>query len=241
MNIALIHYSAPPIVGGVESVLGHHARLMSDAGHRVTIIAGRGEASDERVPVRVLPRLDSRHPETIALKDDLDAGQVPAGFDAARDSLQRELERELRDCDVLIAHNVASLNKNLALTAALHRLRRPARILWHHDLAWTTPRYRAELHEGYPWDLLRLPWANTLQVVVSTFRKVELAELMRIDLASIRVVPNGVDVAAFLKLEPRTQSLLKQLPLLDASPLLLLPVRLTPRKTSAWHCGHWPA
>ena len=60
MNIALIHYSAPPIVGGVESVLGHHARLMSDAGHRVTIIAGRGEASDERVPVRVLPRLDSR-------------------------------------------------------------------------------------------------------------------------------------------------------------------------------------
>ncbi|MBP8241967.1 MAG: glycosyltransferase family 4 protein [Thermoflexales bacterium] len=230
MNIALIHYSAPPIVGGVESVLGHHARLMSDAGHRVTIIAGRGEASDERVPVRVLPRLDSRHPETIALKDDLDAGQVPAGFDAARDSLQRELERELRDCDVLIAHNVASLNKNLALTAALHRLRRPARILWHHDLAWTTPRYRAELHEGYPWDLLRLPWANTLQVVVSTFRKVELAELMRIDLASIRVVPNGVDVAAFLKLEPRTQSLLKQLPLLDASPLLLLPVRLTPRK-----------
>lgn len=230
MNIALLHYSAPPIVGGVESVLGHHARLMSDAGHRVTIITGRGEATDDRISVRVLPHLDSRHPETLALKGELDAGRVPAGFEAARDSLQRELERELRDCDVLIAHNVASLNKNMALTAALHRLRRPARVLWHHDLAWMTPRYRAELHDGHPWDLLRNPWPNTLQVVVSTFRKFELAGLMGIDPASIRVVPNGVDVGAFFKLEPRTQVLLRQLPLLDAAPLLLLPVRLTPRK-----------
>ena len=29
-KVALLHYSAPPIVGGVESVLGHHARLMAD-------------------------------------------------------------------------------------------------------------------------------------------------------------------------------------------------------------------
>ncbi|MEO6060919.1 MAG: hypothetical protein ABIQ99_03160, partial [Thermoflexales bacterium] len=155
MNIVLVHYSAPPIVGGVESVLAHHARLMADAGHRVTILAGRGAAFDGRISIRVLARLDSRHPEIMALKAELDLGRVPAGFEGTRDSLQRELERELRDCDVLIAHNVASLNKNLALTAALHGLRRPARILWHHDLAWMTSRYRAELHAGYPWDLLR--------------------------------------------------------------------------------------
>ena len=230
MNIALLHYSAPPIVGGVESVLGHHARLMTDAGHRVTIIAGRGEASDDRTKVRVLPHLDSRHPETMAFKGDLDAGRVPAGFEAARDNLQRALERELRDSDVLIAHNVASLNKNLALTAALRGLSGPAKVLWHHDLAWTTPRYRAELHEGYPWDLLRTPWPDTLQVVVSEFRQIELAALMGLDLASIHVVPNGVDVGAFFKLEARTRALLRELPLLDAAPLLLLPVRLTPRK-----------
>ena len=33
MKIALLHYSAPPIVGGVESVLAHHAREMAAAGH----------------------------------------------------------------------------------------------------------------------------------------------------------------------------------------------------------------
>lgn len=39
MNIVLVHYSAPPVVGGVESVLAHQARLMADAGHTVKIIA----------------------------------------------------------------------------------------------------------------------------------------------------------------------------------------------------------
>jgi hypothetical protein len=34
MKIALLHYSSPPIVGGVESVLAHHARLMANAGMR---------------------------------------------------------------------------------------------------------------------------------------------------------------------------------------------------------------
>jgi hypothetical protein len=36
MKIALMHYSSPPVVGGVESVLAHHARLMKKDGHDVT-------------------------------------------------------------------------------------------------------------------------------------------------------------------------------------------------------------
>ena len=34
-SIALLHYSVPPVVGGVESVLAQHARLMAGAGHAV--------------------------------------------------------------------------------------------------------------------------------------------------------------------------------------------------------------
>ena len=54
-EVALLHYSAPPVVGGVESVLGHHARLMADAGHQVRIVAGRGEQVDPRIPFIHLP------------------------------------------------------------------------------------------------------------------------------------------------------------------------------------------
>jgi mannosylglucosylglycerate synthase len=42
MRITLVHYSAPPIIGGVEGVLGAHARLFRMAGHDVSIVARRG-------------------------------------------------------------------------------------------------------------------------------------------------------------------------------------------------------
>jgi hypothetical protein len=51
MKIDLIHYSSPPVVGGVESVLAYHARLMAGAGHSVRIITGRGEIFDPGIPV----------------------------------------------------------------------------------------------------------------------------------------------------------------------------------------------
>jgi glycosyltransferase involved in cell wall biosynthesis len=234
MNIAILHYSVSPIVGGVESVIAHHARLMSTAGHSVCLIAARGEALHERIPLTTIPLADSRHARVAEMKVQLDRGEVTKDFETLRDELVKQLQDALSGIDILIAHNVCSLNKNLALTAALHKLHTsknlPRLILWHHDLAWTTPRYQSELHNGYPWDLLRTDWGNIMHVVVSEQRRAELADLMKLDPVSIRVIPNGVDVARFYKLEPQTQTLLEQTRLLDAAPILLLPVRVTPRK-----------
>jgi Glycosyltransferase len=232
-KVALLHYSAPPIIGGVESVLGHHARLMAEAGHQVQIIAGRGEQTDPRVPIIHLPLVDSRHPQVLAIKAELDAGHLPPDFAKLTDSITATFNEILDDVDVLFAHNVCSLNKNLALTAAVRNLANYSHlriILWHHDLAWTTPRYRAELHAGYPWDLLRQAWPGVRQVTISKMRQQELAELFQIDEDNIEVIPNGVEVADFHKLEKQTREYVRQLDLLSASPLLLLPVRITPRK-----------
>jgi glycosyltransferase involved in cell wall biosynthesis len=230
-KIALLHYSSPPIVGGVESVLGHHARLMADGGHQVHILAGRGEQIDPRIPFIQFPLADSRHPDVLSIKKELDSGRVPDQFTKLIDLLTTQLRDPLREMDILIAHNVCSLNKNLALTAAIRNLSNEMPvILWHHDLAWTTPRYREELHEGVPWDLLRQAWPGVKQVTVSEMRQQELADLFQISMDEITVVPNGVDVAAFYKLEAQTQEFVNQLNLFSASPLLLLPVRITPRK-----------
>ncbi|HMV30295.1 MAG TPA: glycosyltransferase, partial [Anaerolineales bacterium] len=106
----------------------------------------------------------------------------------------------------------------------------PRLILWHHDLAWTTPRYLPELHEGYPWNLLKTDWGNTTHVVVSDLRQDEIVDLMKLKRHSIHVIPNGVDINRFYKLETLTKDLLEQTHLLDSSPTLLLPVRVTPRK-----------
>jgi glycosyltransferase involved in cell wall biosynthesis len=168
------------------------------------------------------------------MKDQLDRGEVTPDFESLRDELAIQLQNALTGVDILIAHNVCSLNKNLALTAALHQLHSsknlPRLILWHHDLAWTTPRYQPELHNGYPWDLLRADWGGIHHVVVSNLRRDELSLLMKIQPDEIRIIPNGVDMARFYKFESQTQSLLEKTNLLDAAPILLLPVRVTPRK-----------
>jgi len=207
---------------------------MANAGHEVTIFAGRGEMFDERIKVKILPRLDSRHREVMEVKSMLDIGKHTPTFEMLREHIRTELLEAVKGFDVLIAHNVASLHKNLALTAVLHdeysKPGFPHLVLWHHDLAWTTPRYREELHGGYPWDLLRTNWKGVSQVVVSELRRRELAELLNISRANIRVIPNGVDIQAYFKFEKKTVELVERLNLLDADPLFLLPVRLTPRK-----------
>jgi glycosyltransferase involved in cell wall biosynthesis len=54
--------------------------------------------------------------------------------------------------------------------------------------------------------------------------------LLRVAQQRIRVVPNGLDVDRFLKLEVTTQELIGKLQLMSAAPLMLLPVRITLRK-----------
>jgi mannosylglucosylglycerate synthase len=234
MNITLLHYSAPPVVGGVESVIEHHANLMMGDGHQVQIIAGRGRQFDSRIRFVSVPLIDSRHPDILSMKEELDRGDVPANFESTVSRIEALLLDHLQNTDILIAHNVCSLNKNLPLTAALFNIQRrnkqPRMILWHHDLAWTTPRYLPELYEGHPWDLLKTAWEGTAQVTISDMRQDELSELMKIDSSRIAVVPNGVDVNRFYKLEEQTQGYVKKINLLEANPILLLPVRITPRK-----------
>lgn len=234
MHITLLHYAAPPVVGGVETVIAHQAHQLNRAGHFVRILAGRGKTWDAHIPVSTLPLLDSRHPLILKAKSVLDTGVLPDDFDDLVERIQRELSRAIAGCDVLIVHNVLSLHKNLALTAALFRLsqenRRPRLIAWHHDPAWTSLRYLPELHAGYPWDLLRTAWPNVRQVTISAARQAELANLLQIPAAEIAVIPAGLDLSEFLGLHPETTQMVKRLSLTGSAPILITPVRLTRRK-----------
>jgi mannosylglucosylglycerate synthase len=234
MNIVLLHYAAPPVVGGVETVLARQAQLLARSGHQVRILTGRGQTWNARIPVDVLPLLDSRHPKVLKVKARLDEGVIPDNFEALVEQIQSELSRSLSDVDAVIAHNVASLHKNLALTTALYQISQstpaPRTILWHHDLAWTTTRYQSELHPGWPWDLLAKPWPGVRQVTISSARRQELSNLMGIPLWEITVVPAGLDISDFLSLHPRTLALIENLGLALAAPIMLTPVRITRRK-----------
>lgn len=233
-TVALLHYTAPPVVGGVESVIEHHARLFASHGHAVRVIAGEGQVFDRRVELISLPLLASQHSRVLSVKATLDLGEVPPSFSGLVKELVQRLSSALQGVDVLFAHNVCSLHKNLALTAAVHELSQQTSSLrvfaWTHDLASFSARYQGELHPGYPWDLLATPWPGVAQVTISKQRQRELSQLLNLPLDQVRVVPNGVDPARFLRLGGRAIQLADELDLWAAAPLLLLPARLTVRK-----------
>jgi glycosyltransferase involved in cell wall biosynthesis len=232
-RVAMLHYAAPPVVGGVESTIYHHARLLSGAGYAVSVIAGRGAPFYLGVTFHRIPEVDSRHPEVLAVGQALARGEVPPSFAPVRDRLSDRLRPLLAEADVCIVHNAITLHKNLPLTAALRRLADEGVvrfIAWCHDFAWQDALYTPDLHPGYPWDLLRTPWPGVRYVVVSAHRRSRLAALLDLSEDEIEVVNPGVDVAEFLKLEPATRKLMEKLDLMAADPLLLLPARITRRK-----------
>ena len=234
MKIGLIHYSGPPMVGGVEQTLYHHATELARLGHQPRLIVGVGEAFDDGIPVQVIPALYSKDPRVLAVKAALDSGDAGREFQDLHASLVRDLEDKLLDVDVLILHNFLTLHKNLALTAAVHSLlttgKLPRTIGWHHDFAWLRPEYRAELHDGSPWDLLKKPWPGVINVVVSRVQRTKLASLYDADAESIHVIPPGIDLARLDSWTDLTRRIVEQLELLQADALLLLPARLTRRK-----------
>jgi len=233
-SVALLHYAAPPVIGGVESVLVHHARLLAERGADVHLVTGRGASPGGRVRLHRLPLLDSRHRRVLAVTRELEEGRITPAFGALAAQIHQALARTLHDVDVCIAHNVLTLHKNLALTAALHGLAAqrpgPRIVAWCHDLAWTNPQYRRALHEGAPWNLLTTPIAGATYVAVSEERQRQLSAGLGLPRSEIEVIPNGVDPAAFLHLTPVGRWLADTLRLWDQQVVLLLPVRITRRK-----------
>ena len=232
-QIAILHYASPPIVGGVESTIAYQARILTDFGYSVRVVSGDGAPFDTRVETRIQPLFGSKHPDVLAIKAQLDTGVVPPEFDMLVEREAQALHEALEGCEVCIAHNVPTFNKNLALSVALSRMDSVRVLAWCHDLAWTNPQYLPELHDGYPWDVLKQVWANARYVTVSEPRRLELAEMLDISLDAISVITPGVDPARFFHWTETTQEIEAQLKLLDADGILLLPARLTRRKNIA--------
>jgi glycosyltransferase involved in cell wall biosynthesis len=233
---AMLHYSAPPVVGGVEAVIHAHTQTFIRAGYPVTVIAGRGQAGalPEGVDFVLVPEIDSQHPEIARLSAQLEQGRVPAGFEAMSARLGAALAPIVSRFDNVIVHNVLTKHFNLPLTAALDRMLdgapAPHWIAWCHDLTWTSPSSRSKVQPGYPWDLLRTHRQDVTYVVVSRQRQHELAGLFGCPAEEIHVVYNGVDPQVLLGLSPEGLALVERLGLLEQDLVLLMPVRVTQAK-----------
>ena len=220
----LLHYSAPPILGGVEAIIGAHARLLREGGHTVRIVCGRGDGE-------IIPELDSRHPEVEALYRALSAGEPAAAlFEGLRVRIRESLQKALPEGAVVVAHNVLTMPFNLPLVAALHDLEGLPVVAWTHDLAWTNPRYEGFQRPDRPYSLLKTRRPHTTYVAISGLRRAEIATTLGLAVEAVPVVPNGIDLSALCGLRPATAQLLHRAGLDGPGPLLLAPVRVTRRK-----------
>ncbi len=231
-HVAILHYAAPPVIGGVESTIYYHAVHLARLGYRVTVIAGRGAAFAPDVAFEAEPMVDSRFGPLAEVNEQLAQGEVGEAFAHWRDKMYRRLKELLNSVQVLIVHNALTLHKNLPLTAALYRLAEEGfpMIGWCHDFAWQDALYIPVLRDAYPWDLLKKPWPGVKYVVVSAHRRETLARLMGLDPEEIAVVPPGVEPTRLFRLSPETQQLADRLRLWEADPLFILPARITRRK-----------
>jgi glycosyltransferase involved in cell wall biosynthesis len=235
-HTAVLHYTAPPVIGGVEAVIQAHARVFVEAGYPVTVVAGWGEGA--ALPVGVgfvrIPEMDSCYQAIMGAGEILERGEVPDGFDGLVDRLVESLAESLDRFDNAIVHNVFTKHFNLPLTAALHRLLDAGTIrhclAWCHDFTWTSPNSRSKVHPGYPWDLLRTRRPDTTYVVVSEERRADLAALFDCSPEEIHVVCNGVDPKTLLGLSDEGSRLIERLGLLRSDLILLMPVRVTQAK-----------
>jgi mannosylglucosylglycerate synthase len=231
---AILHYTAPPVIGGVEGVIQAHADEFDRLGYPLTVIAGRGDAKafPHNVDFLELPEIDSRHPHIQEMSNALRVGKVPGDFDRWVDRFVTTLSPLFAQFDHLIVHNIFTKQYNLPLTAALFKLldqgQMPNTIAWVHDIAWTSQNSsRRQMYPGYPWEILKTYRPDITYVTVSHLRQQELAGLFGCDSGLIEVIYNGVDTGTILNLTPEGQTLVDRLNLAASDLIILMPVRVT--------------
>jgi glycosyltransferase involved in cell wall biosynthesis len=230
-RVLFLHYTAPSILGGVEHVMGIHAKAALAAGDSVAIVAGRGTARG--VPVIKIAELDSQHPAVLRDRAALAKGEVGPEHATLVATIARKLGPHVRRADRVVVHNVFTLPLNAALTEALFALaaERPGVfIAWTHDLGWKDGQYARQRHEGRPWSLFATAAPGVRYVAISEKSRTELSALTGLARDKVAVVPNGVDRVAVLGLSATGVRLATRFELFAADPLLLLPVRMTRRK-----------
>ena len=236
MRLAILHYSVPPVVGGVEAVIQAHTQLMLGVGWQVRLVAGVGE--QEALPsgtefIRI-PEMDTLNPRVVEIGQQLEAGTVPEDFEALSTELEVMLEPVLEPHDSVIIHNIFTKHFNLPLTAALVRLLDKGKIhhciAWGHDFTWTSAHSRTKVHAGYPWDLLREYRKALTYVTISRHRQEELAGLYQCPAERIHVVYDGVDPADIYSLSDEGKALVERLDIIGSDLVMLMPVRITQAK-----------
>lgn len=236
-KIALLHYTAPPVIGPTQSSIYNHVLLLNQAGYFIRVIAGnRGERYFEssfhhQVEFCYLSEVDPADPQAAPAASALEQGQMHPDYASLVDRLATSLADLLADMDACIVYNAITSPRHLPLVAALNRLASTLRgrvIAWSHEAACLETLPDTLPGGEMPWALLRQAWPGV--TYVSSFRECQgaIAHRLQLPIEQVKVIHPGVEPGDFLKWEPQTYFLVQNLSLLSARPLILATTRLEP-------------
>jgi glycosyltransferase involved in cell wall biosynthesis len=231
MKAAIVHYSCPPVIGGVEIVIDLQARFLTRQGFDVTVVAGRGNQT-ATISAAIVPEISSEYPASAKMEPQLREGRVLGEFFALKDRIKEKLRPLLADAHCCIVHNLLTMHLNLAATAALAELaaeKTSRYVAWSHDSTYLDPDCTIP-HYSYPWDILRKPVPGVTYVAISDFRRKNLAKLFGVPASRITVVPNPVDLPFWLGLSETGRWLHQEMRLWDQDLVLFTPTRVSRTK-----------
>ena len=233
-RVAILHYSAPPLVGGVEFIIEAHAKMLAEFGCDIKLIVGEGGGVIPGVSLEKIPEIASNGGLMKEEVAQLLEGRVPANFKACVKKLEKALSKALRNVDVCIMHNVLTMHFNLILTAALANIierRKNIRFIgWTHDSTFADPNYKEHQRKSYPWSLLSKKLPKCDYCVISAQRRTEMKKIFGVPASQLPIIPDGLDVRQLLGLTPGVATLFVEDRLNQKDFVALTPTRIVRRK-----------
>ncbi|MGB6681427.1 MAG: glycosyltransferase family 4 protein [Candidatus Bathyarchaeia archaeon] len=233
-DIAVVHYTAPTKeMGGVESVIEHHIQFLSEWGYQIRLFFGSGGGIDlKNVTEHKIPLLWPNHPTILRIQEEILHNGESSEFEAVKKEIKEDLSTSLKGVNVSIVHNIPSMPFNFAATAAINEVTDGSKrvIFWIHDSALLREEWSSK-KDKFPMTLLHHKAENIRYVTLTNVRAKELSNLdnpYKIEKAI--VVPNGVNIEEFIKIDETTKLLMKKLGLSFEDYIIICPVRVTPRK-----------
>lgn len=180
MQIALLHYTLPPVIGGVERIVRDQAAALESLGHEVLLFDRSAESREafKRVLLEECQSQMERQGASLAV---LVHNVLTMPFDL-------EWAAELRQMASESAPAVLWIN-------------------WVHDVAAVNPYYAHLPWQEERYALLAKPVIGTVTVAVSEARRQDYVIASGLRTEAIRVIPNGLDFAQVLGLTDRIAAL----------------------------------
>lgn len=238
IRIAIIHYTCPEAEkSGVTTVIRNHAIHLTKLGNEITIIYGKGGGL-EGVREVYIEELNPDHPEISELQGKILSRKLDEStrekFVRIKETLKTKIRDAIQGLDIVIVHNISSMIFNFPATVAINELVGESKskfVFWIHDSIVLRQEWKKFL-KTWPFTELHHQHPNVSNVTITEFRAKQLSQIRdeHYRLKDVKVIPNGMNVEEYEKLDETTLNLREKLSLRWDDYVILMPIRVLPRK-----------